>query len=138
MKLLQHFKLSLIQWVGLVLLSLNFWYSGLVIVRSITQYLGWSYFVLVTLCALGIPIAFFSIRGVRLMMQLTKEQTHTTVSIITGIVGALHVLSLYYAGAWYAASGRELVLVCAWLGVFSVTVLLVSYWSTGLARTNRK
>lgn len=119
-------RLSYYQWLGLVLLSLNFWYSGVVLVSNINYYFGWNLMTFGLLCVLSYPIAVISIRGVDWILQLTPAQSQRVITIITVIVSTIHLIALYALTDWYQISGAGLILAIVWLGIFSITVLITS------------
>lgn len=89
-------RLSLTRWQLLImmLLILNFWYSGVLLVSNISNYVAWSFLVVLALSVLSYPIAVISIRGVNWVLHLTPQQSHTTITIVTIAVTVIHTIAL--------------------------------------------
>lgn len=126
-------QLSRYQWFGAILLSLNFWYSGVLLVSNVSYYINWSIIVVIFLSVVTFPFALFSIRGVEWLTGLNSTTSRSLVTIITLIVSILHSAALYLMPNWYDVSGRSLILAASWLTLFSATVLITSYSRTKFA-----
>lgn len=120
-------KLSAYQWLGVSLLSINFWYSGMVLISSVSYYLGFTVTVFLILSVLSYPFANISIRGVEWIMGLTPTTSKGAVIIITVVVSLLHCVALFLIPDWYDVTGFALFLASGWLGIFSLTVIATSY-----------
>lgn len=117
--------LTTYQTAGIFFLIINFWYSGVLLVANISYYLHWTPLVFLILSLSSIPLAYYSIRGVKWFLRLTTTQTTLVVSRITIAVTLLHILALYYIPSWYTVSGEALLLAEGWLLLFSITVLAI-------------
>lgn len=127
MKSLIILKLSPLQWLGLVLLIFNFWYSGVLLVSTISYYYEWSVLTLGILTVINYPVAVISIRGVKWILRLKPTQSHKVITIITLAVTIIHIIALNIVPDWYRVAGTGLMIATSWLFIFSMIVILVSH-----------
>lgn len=123
-----HSGLSHYHYLAIGLLILNFWYSGVLLVATISDYVTWTWLVFLCISIISLPLAVISINGVHWILRLKPSQSHRVVITITLAVTLLHGLALLIVPDWYTVSGQELIFAGSWLGFFSVVVLLVSCW----------
>jgi len=127
MKLFQNLYLNRLQRLLIVLLIVNFWYSGVLLVANVDYYFEWNFLTLGIVCVLSYPLAVLNIRGVNWFLRLQPAQSHGTVTIMVLSVTVMHIISLLTLTSWYEVSGTGLILAFSWLLVFSFTVLLASH-----------
>ena len=123
--------LSKKQWLGLIILSVGFWYNGVYLVSFISQNDWWSGLPMLTIFALSVPIAVIAVSGVVSLMKLSFVQTLPTISFIVGLVSAFHTLALINFPQLYQISNFD-PMPYIWLLWFCVAVLI----PTTLRRTN--
>jgi len=127
-------NLSKYQWFGVVFLSLNFWYTGILLVNAVQHYLYWSLSTLLLLCVLNVPFALLSIRGTVWILRLSTLQRHPTIILITFAVSALHIIAFLFFSPFYEVTGIERTHVEIWLTVFSTAVIVSSYFLSSVSK----